>query len=571
MARIKVLDKFVAERIAAGEVVERPASVVKELAENSLDAAATDIVVEVAGAGLELIRVSDDGTGIDPADLPLAVQRFATSKIASAEDLLTVRSYGFRGEALPSIAAVARVEIVSAVARATEGRRLTVEGGEVIAEEPVGAPAGTTVTVRHLFYNTPARRRFLKSPTREFALIVDVLNRFGLAHPDVSFRLIHEGTEVLRFPPARNGDRIAAVIGDDAFVRMLTMQLGSGDFGVRGWLGKPELGRSTRRQQYVFVNRRPVHSRVLSSAVEQAYRQLLPVGRYPVFVLFIDLPPRRVDVNIHPRKLEVRFDDEHQIFGVVSRAVRAALREAQLLRTVEAHPVPVGGTPGILDLTPAGAMAVEAPGVEVTPGGRLPAMRLLGQLHRTYLLAQSDEGLVVIDQHAAHERVLYERLLQRRAGGTAPNHAVRGIANGQVLVTPVPVSLSLDAARALEAHQPLFAVLGFELEPFGDRTVLMRAVPQIAVGKSPDQLLRDLLAELMESERATAAQTLLERLAISTACHTAIRAGDVLAPDQMGSLLRDLGQTEDPFTCFHGRPTLVTIPLSNVEKWFLRR
>lgn len=562
MVRIRVLERSVAERIAAGEVVERPASVVKELIENSLDADAQEIVVEVAGAGVDLIRVSDDGTGIDPADLRLAVQRFATSKIATAEDLLAVRSFGFRGEALPSIAAVSHLEITSAVPGTAEGRRLTMEGGEVIAEQPAGAPAGTTVTVRHLFFNTPARRKFLKSLAREFALIVDIVNRFSLAHPGVSFRLIHEGSGVLRYPPGQDGERIAAVIGGDAYARMLNARVTFGDVKLAAWLGRPELGRSTRRQQYVFVNRRPVYSRVLAGAVEQAYQQLLPVGRYPVFVLFVEIPPRRVDVNIHPRKLEVRFDDDHQIFAAVSRAVRASLRDAQLVRAVEASQVITGVAPGILDLPVAGAVAADAVQVETTPSGRLPAMRLLGQLHATYLLAQSDEGLIVIDQHAAHERVLYERLLKQRA---------QGAANGQLLMTPVPVALSPDADAILRAHVHLLGELGLELEPFGERTVLIRAIPQVAASTSPERLLRDLLAELAEGEHAGSLQSLLEHLAITTACHTAIKAGDVLKIEQMAALLWDLARTDDPFTCFHGRPTLVTLPLSQVERWFLRK
>lgn len=562
MGRIRILEQSVAERIAAGEVVERPASVVKELIENSLDAASTQITVELAGAGLELIRVSDNGTGIEPEDLRLAVQRFATSKITTAYDLLEVRSFGFRGEALPSIAAVSHLEITSTASGTPEGRRLRSVGGEVTDEVAVGAPQGTDVVVRHLFFNTPARRKFLKSPSREFALIVETFTRSALAHPQVAFRLIHEGDEVLRYQGGREDDRVAAALGNEVYERSVACRETIGGVTVTGWLGRPELARATRRLQHLFVNRRAVHSRLLASAVEQAYHQLLPVGRFPVFVVLVDLAPRRVDVNVHPRKLEVRFDDDHQVFGAVARAARSALRTVSLGRTIQDPAIPSGTATGILDLPTAAVSISLAPPAEVAATGRLPAMRLLGQLHATYLLAQGEEGLIVIDQHAAHERVLYERLLRMR---------LRGAADGQLLVAPVPVSLGPGELAVLVDHQALLTQLGFDLEPFGDRTVLLRAVPRIASSSSPERLLRDLLTELVEGERATAAQTLLERLTIATACHTAIKAGDILSGEQMAALLRDLAETDDPFTCFHGRPTLITLPLGQLERWFLRK
>ncbi len=566
MGRIRVLDQAVADRIAAGEVVERPASVVKELVENSLDASAAQIRIEIEGAGTTLLRVGDDGSGIHPDDLRLAVQRFATSKIATAEDLDAIQSFGFRGEALPSIAAVSLMDISSALAGSPSGRRLRTEGGEIVAEESAGMPAGTIVTVRQLFFNTPARRKFLKSTAREFSLIVDAINRLALAHPAVSFRVIHEGAEVLRYPPGTEADRVAAVLGADACSRTLAFSEDASDMHIHGWLGRPELARTSRRQQYLFVNRRPVQSRMLIGAVERAYRQLLPVGRFPTFALFLDVLPHRVDVNVHPRKLEVRFDDEHQVFGAIERLVRGALRGAQLIRTIDTTILRTDdrltGAPGTLPLGDLPPAVDTVPPLELAAAGRLPAMRLLGQLHRTYLLAESADGLIVIDQHAAHERVLYESLLRMRG---------RGAADGQVQLTPTPLPLPADAFVLLTTHQDLLAQLGFDLEPFGDRTVLIRAVPQVAGRASPQRLLADLLAELAEGPRAFAAQTLLERLTITTACRTAIKAGDALSRDQMATLVRDLAETDDPFTCFHGRPTLVTLALAQVERWFLRK
>lgn len=562
MDRIRVLDQAVAERIAAGEVVERPASVVKELIENSLDATAREIVIEVAAAGAELIRVSDDGTGITADDLPLAVQRFATSKIETSDDLHAIRTFGFRGEALPSIAAVSHLEITSTVSGAQSGRRLRLAGGIVIGDESAGAPEGTTVEVRELFFNTPARRKFLKSSAREFSLIVDMINRLALVHPEVAFRLIQGANEIVRYPPGTAEDRLAFVLGAEAYERLIRVQDRTEDVAITGWLGRPELARSTRTHQYVFVNRRSVHSRVIAGAIEQAYQQLLPGDHFPLFVVMLELPPRRVDVNIHPRKLEVRFDDEHRVFGMVLKAAKAALRTAQLIRPVDSSARPTTGTPGTLGLDTMSAAATVLPAVEVAAVGRLPAMRLLGQLHATYLVAQSDGGLILIDQHAAHERILYERLLRLRK---------QPVAYQQGLVTPVSCELTTEEATILAAYTSALDEVGFIVEPFGDRTVLIRAVPPTGLKTAPARLLRNLLAELVDNERGRAAQSVLERLTIATACHTAIKAGDALSGEQIAALLRDLAATEDPFTCFHGRPTMVTVPLAQLERWFYRK
>ncbi|HXF81883.1 MAG TPA: DNA mismatch repair endonuclease MutL, partial [bacterium] len=310
--RVRVLEPTVADRIAAGEVVERPASVVKELIENALDAGARRITIEIEGAGQTLIRVGDDGGGIHPEDIALAVRRFATSKIRTGADLLEVRTLGFRGEALPSIAAVSHFELTSALPGARAARRIRITGGVVDAEEDTAGPPGTVVTVRHLFFNTPARRKFLKSPTREFALIVETVQRLALAHPAVAFHLAHEGEEVLRYPADDEAGRVAQILGRAVFDRCLPFAAWEGELALRGWLGRPELARGTRSLQYLTVNGRPVHSRVVAAAIEQAYRQLIPAGKVPAYVLFLELPRRRVDVNVHPRKLEVRFDDEHR-------------------------------------------------------------------------------------------------------------------------------------------------------------------------------------------------------------------------------------------------------------------
>jgi DNA mismatch repair protein MutL len=560
--RIRLLSQSVADRIAAGEVVERPASVVKELVENALDAGATEIAVDVEGAGAVLVRVADDGSGIHPDDLRLAVRRFATSKISSADDLSAVHTLGFRGEALPSIAAVSHLEVTTAIRGIEGGRRVTVRGGEIQDEETVGAPAGTVVTVRHLFFNTPARRKFLKSPAREFSLIVDALQRLALINPDVGFRLSHEGNEVLRYPVATGADRAGAVLGERTMVQTLPVAQIINAVEIGGWLGRPELARGTRRQQFLFVNRRSIQNRMLSAAIEQAYEQIVPAGRHPVYVITLALPLDAVDVNVHPRKLEIRFDDDHQIYTAVNRAVRETLRAAQLLRPVPVAMAVVPLSRGALPLEHLPLTGEQVREAEVAPHGRLPAMRLLGQLHRTYVLAQGERGLIVIDQHAAHERVLYERILTARR---------RHSDVGQTLITPQPLVLNPGEFALWEQRADALRVLGFDLEPFGGRTVLLRSVPQIAAGGSAEQLLRDLLVQAADDVQLDAADSVLERLTITTACRSAVRAGDPLTSEQMVRLLNDLAATDDPFTCFHGRPTMVTLPLEQVERWFLRR
>lgn len=573
-ARIHVLEKNVAERIAAGEVVERPASVVKELVENSLDAGARAIVVGVERAGLRLIRVSDDGTGISAEDAPLAVERFATSKIVSADDLTGVTTYGFRGEALPSIAAVSRFELITRPAGSESATRIKVDGGDSPLVSRAASAPGTRIQVRDLFFNTPARRKFLKSPARELALIGDVVQRLAMASPDVAFRLRHEGRDVLTYPMASMEERLAQVLGRDLAGAMRRIQGGGGGTEVSGWIVRPEHARPSRSLEYLFVNRRPVQSRLLSRAVMQAYAELLPVGRFPVAVVFLDVTPHSLDVNIHPRKLEVRFSDEQRVFPAVTRTVRHALLSAGAIRSVAEPPdetLVVQGAPVI----PRPVLASEGPVSAITSTlaagiaerslvytihqTRLPALRLVGQIYQTYLLAESEAGLLLIDQHAAHERVLYERLLRK---------AEEAKDRSQTLAPPVPVELDIEEQGVLDEFLPAAERLGFAVEAFGPRTMLVRAIPAALIRRSPEETVRRALRSLIEERNGHEA---LQRLAIATACHTAVRAGDRLSLAEMAALLDDLARTEDPFTCFHGRPTMVRVPLEMLDRWFLRR
>jgi len=577
--RIQVLPASAAERIAAGEVVERPASVVKELIENSLDAGAARITVEIEGAGSRMIRVVDDGEGIPAPDLPLAFERFATSKIRSAEDLRGVHTYGFRGEALPSIAAVARVEVVTRPAGAEEATRIVVEGGTREFLGPAAGAEGTAVTVEDLFFNTPARREFLKSPARELAVIVETVEALALASPEAAFRFREGGREVLWYPPETFPARARRILGPQVAEQTLDVSASGGVADVLGVLGTPQVAHPRRSRQWFLVNGRPVRSPLLARALDQAYHTLIPDDRHPVAVLSIRLPAEAVDVNVHPRKAEVRFVRERDLFDDVVRELRRVLRRVAL-----PHVIPAGGGgsahisigsaeqagPPIFSWDTRGedeAMPTLVPDAlwrPAEPHGspRWPAIRLLGQLALTYLVGEAGGDLVLIDQHAAHERVLYEQLRDRRAA-----EGVRA----QGLVTPAVLDLPPAEVALLRDLDPALHALGFEIEPFGRTTVRLVAIPAISAGRAPDALFRACLRDLGGDPGPHAGRTLEERLAIATACHTAVRAGDRLAPEMMTGLLDALGRAEDPFSCFHGRPTMVRVRVGELERWFYRR
>jgi len=570
---IRILPPSAAERIAAGEVVERPASVVKELIENSLDAGARRITVEARGAGRRLIRVTDDGEGIPAEDLPLAFQRFATSKIRTAEDLQRIHTYGFRGEALPSIAAISRVEMVSRV-RDREASRILIEGGVQKSLGTASGPVGTAVTVENLFFNTPARRRFLKSPAREVAVIIEAVEALALAAPDVAFRLIDEGREVLWYPPEEFADRARRVLGPR--VAAHTLELSSmGAVDLEGLLGTPQVAQPRRTHQRFLVNRRPVRSPLLARALTEAYHTLIPDNRYPVAALALRLPPQEVDANVHPRKAEVRFVQDRRVFEAVVGEVRRALHRVPL-----AHVIPAPGT-GVTTRAagldegaaagqrsvhdaPRGGVLLAAPAFDAPASGpaRWPSIRVIGQLALTYIVGEARGDLVLIDQHAAHERVLFERLLARR---TSEGRWAQG------LVTPVVLDLAPREVEVLPELTPALRAIGFEVEPFGPAIVRLTAVPAIAVGRAPEEVFRACLHDLEDDGGPHAGRSLEERVAIATACHTAVRAGDPLDLTKMTDLVGALGQTTDPFSCFHGRPTMIQVRAGDLERWFYRR
>jgi DNA mismatch repair protein MutL len=545
MGNIHILPKAVAERIAAGEVVERPASVVKELVENALDASANAISIETREGGVVLIRVSDNGSGMSSEDAPLAVERFATSKLTSEQDLLRVKTLGFRGEALPSIAAISQLELITRSKDSLEGTRVRVVDGR-IESEVTGAPIGTTVTVRQLFYNAPARRKFLKSPFRESELIQKTIAQYALAYPHVAFRLIVDGRELLNWPAATLLERIGAVWGREAAGELVELNHTTLDVTVRGFVARPTLARASREWQMFFVNGRPIRSGLLAVMLERPYAGRLPMQRHPLAVIQIDVDPQFVDVNAHPRKVEVRFYQERAIYGIVQQAVAAAVRDFPITYQASATDWSFTNAPNYpLPMTTV---------YESREDYRTTSWRALGQIHNTYLLAQTSDGFVIVDQHAAQEQVFFERL----TSGSQP----LSIISEQLSVMP-------NEAKLLHEHLEEYQSLGIELEPFGANTFRLSALPSF-VELNPIELMTLLLQE-HDRYRNLDGEALRDKLASKTACLSAIKAGDGLSLDAQQQLLEELLRAYSPATCPHGRPAFVTVSLQELEQRFLRR
>ncbi|TET18329.1 MAG: DNA mismatch repair endonuclease MutL [Dehalococcoidia bacterium] len=566
---IRVLDQEIVSRIAAGEVVERPASVVKELVENSLDAGASQISIEVRGGGVSLIRVMDNGAGIPSGEAELAFDRYATSKIGSLDDLESILSLGFRGEALPSIAAVAQVDIVTRAADEPVGTYLSLRDGAVVNRESQGRSQGTTVTVKNLFRKVPARLKFLKSLATENSHIANIVSRYALAFPEVKFALFIDGRATLRTPGSGQLiDSIIEVYGLEVAQNILEIKDKGWESGtavssplVTGMVGSPAISRSNRDYLSLFVNRRWTNSRLLAWAVEEAYHGLLMQGKHPVAVINISLSPNEVDVNIHPTKTEVKFQNEHAVFSAVQKAVRQALIKLMPVPKIEevatiygAPSVPRQGLPVSIGsdsgLTP--SLSVAPP----TPAVTLPALRILGQLLSSYIIAEGPDGLYLIDQHAAHERILFEKIKDQR---------LRQEIEVQGLLEPVTFEVNPKQEEVLKSHCENLAEFGFSIEPFGERTFLVRAVPALLSNKDWAEMVRGLL------DSGGDKGDWVEKIAISIACHSAVKAGQVLTDDEMRELVRQLEQVAIPHTCPHGRPTMIRLSLGQLGKEFGRR
>ena len=568
---IAILPSAVADGIAAGEVVDRPAAVVKELAENAIDAGAARIHVRIEAAGQGLIEVVDDGHGMHAVDLPVAFQRHATSKLRSLEDLRTIQTLGFRGEALASIAAVAEVEALSRGRDGGEGFRVRIKAGALLAAEAAGSPAGTRVSVEQLFFNTPARLKFLKQPATENAGISRLVGELALGNPGIAFSLELDGRRVFETPGV--GDlraAFAAVYDSQTATAMLSVEAAT----VRGLISPPALHRGSKDHVVILVNGRRIQHRNLVFAVEQAYRGLREPDRFPLAVLNVLVDPAEVDVNVHPTKREVRFRNEGAVFAALERACYHALRDSPLyeLRAPSGGPLlelretaVVSGTPtlpsparvgGGVDLS--GGGDVEPEGGREIDGSRLPPLEYVGQLLHGYLVAEAPKAVVLIDQHAAHERVLFDQILQRLEGGEPAS---------QLLLIPQDVDLTPAQVTAFQQHTSWLETLGFTGDLFGPHTVRLRAapsdLPESRVARLLDLLLTDLVGERTPDRR-------LRETAALIACHSAVRFGDPLTPETARALLRALAATDEPISCPHGRPTTLILPDDQLRRLFKR-
>jgi DNA mismatch repair protein MutL len=577
---IRILPPEVASQIAAGEVVERPASVVKELVENALDGGAKYVTVEIAAAGRTLVQVADDGAGIPSDELALAIERHATSKLASAEDLFRIATLGFRGEALASIGSVSRLTITSHTADAPAGARLHVEGGLIGKLEKIGAPIGTMVSVEDLFYNVPARLKFLKQDATERRAIDALLTRYALAYPMVRFKLAEGNTVSLQ--TAGDGDRraiLAALYGVDVARQMLDVLADEEGFKLTGFISPTALTRSNRKEITFFVNGRWVQDTPLTSALLQAYHTLLMVGRYPMAALFIEVPPEEVDVNVHPAKAEVRFRSPDKAFSFVQRATRRALLAYAPVPQVASSSL--WGAPA-RSVDPAWSLGHAAPsavsGQQVAVSGqeadgdqpvvtqpsafeKVPLLRLIGQIGATYLVAEGPDGLYLIDQHAAHERVLFEKLMAQVAQQNIPS---------QSLLTPVVVEIPRPSAELLITQIPVLLHFGFHIEPFGQNSYQVRAVPALFASSDPAVALRALVEDFEEDEAPL--QNEIEAKIAGRVCkRLAVKAGQVLSPDEQRTLLADLETCTSPRTCPHGRPTMIHLSVDMLEQQFGRK
>ena len=553
---IKVLATEVISKIAAGEVVERPASVVKELLENSLDAGATDIAVEAQGAGVELIKVSDNGAGIPATEVELAFHRYATSKIGSLDDLGRISSLGFRGEALPSIAAVAEVELSTQTSSESTGRYIHLRKGEVVRRESRARPQGTTVIVHRLFRYFPARLKFLKSPNTENSHIAHLVSQYALACPEVRFTLVLDKRPSLQ--TTGNGDLrdvVSEIYGSEVAQRMLTLERTDTLTKVTGLISPPSLVRSNRNYLSFFVNRRWVHSPFLARATEEAYRGLIMDGQHPIAVISISMLAQELDVNIHPAKAQIRFCHEQTVFGSVHKAIEEALARMPI---ASSKPVAFSISSGqwqkpriIADNEPVFAVA-QLPTLE------LPVLRVLGQLANTYIIAEGPDGLYLIDQHAAHERILYDRILAQRS---QKEIEVQG------LLQPVTIEFSPREEESLKASKETLAGFGFAIEPFGNRSYLIRAIPSLVAKANIIEIMSALLDDLAGQPSF---DTWEEKIAQSLACHGAIRAGQQLSGEEMRELIKQLEQTRQPRACPHGRPTMIRLTAHQLDKEFGR-
>lgn len=577
-------------KIAAGEIVERPASVVKELIENSIDAKATRIEIEIKNGGRQLIRVTDDGVGMEKEDAVLAIERHATSKITDPNDLFNLTSLGFRGEALPSVAAVSIFSLITKTGADDFGTQIEVKGGILKKVKETGAPNGTTVNVQDLFFNTPARFKYLKSIPAEAGYINEVVARLALGYPQISFRLLHHEYEMLF--TAGNGsleDTVATIFGKDVSRELIPINHAENGISIHGFLGKPTIARNNRKYEVFFINRRQIFSKTISIAVEKAFHTLLPIARYPFCVIFIEVDPDLVDVNVHPAKLEARFADETGIFKIIFHTVQDTLKNNSLLsqwiapddepvklqsvRHNEISPENLNSGYDNFRNTKAELSSVSEQAhfdynFNLNPLPKNEKEVILNNFYiypkvimNTYIIIEDEKGLLFVDQHAAHERVLYEKFF---------SHA-KEILESQALLIPETVTLNYAQYKAISERMSLFNELGFEVEAFGGQTLIIRGVPQVLLNLDYKRIIQDLIEDYLNFKTFKNPAEIKESFIITMACRAAIKAGDKLDLLEIQGLVNNLFKCENPYTCPHGRPSIFRLSSDELAKKFLRR
>ncbi len=560
MGAVRQLSKDLIDRIAAGEVIERPASVVKELIENAIDAQATSITISIEGSGIGLISIVDNGRGMDEDDLALAIQRHATSKLKAPEDLFAIQTLGFRGEALPSIAAVSRMTIASRTADTPHGSFLVLEGGDLREHGRRAMPEGTIVEIRDLFFNTPARKKFLKTSATEQKNILDIITRYALAYAGVSFKVSSDGRTMMRLASGMDlPQRLGMLLGADFKSAMIAFARKESGICVHGMLAPPEINRALRSGILCFVNRRAVRDATLSAAVSEGYRGLLMRNRHPVAVLFVDIDPAEVDVNVHPAKAEVRFQNQGRVFGLIAAAVREALQRPKAPRSSTAE---APSTSGFCYPSPAQNQPAKRAVQTVQTDYRAPAngfysgLSIIGTLKDTYILLEDDASLYILDQHAAHERVIYEQL----KSGADRNHV-------QMLLHPLLIDVSPGEYAVFEQAAATLAASGIDCEPFGSGSIAVRSVPA-ALSRAD---INDLILTLLHDVGVKHPVDPREEILASMACHKSLRSGRRLTVPEITSLLERLDQAGAPTTCPHGRPIYKEITLEEIARWIGRR
>lgn len=578
MSVIKVLSENLVNQIAAGEVVERPASVVKELLENSIDAGADKITVEVKGAGDELIRITDNGCGMDAKDALLAFERHATSKISQPEDLFQIHSMGFRGEAIASISSVSLVTLQTKRRNDSTGTRIVHNSKTIAGNEECSCSNGTQIEVRDLFFNTPARKKYLKSPSTEYQNILKVFQTIALSHHQIHFKLVRNEKTSCEYPKAGELiERIQQVLGKNTSESIIPIFYGGTEISIDGFIGKPELARKGTKHQHLFVNNRPISHHLFSYAVAESYHSLLMEGKKPFYLINIKIEPHLIDVNVHPRKLEIRFQNQSELFRIIQSAAKKTLEKNVLMPSFR-NEVPskshLLSTPDLPSKSPDQIKSAFEFNKSISGQPRLNkysyikeddddlSMIPIAQIAKSYIVAENNEGLVMIDQHAAHERIRFEELMDQYE---------RANPEKQQLLIPQNIELSTMEAEIFEANKELFEKLGFEIELFGGNTFIVHAVPASIANENIENVLLNVLGDISEDKNMRAVKRKQERVIEYMACRSAIKFGKDLSLDEMSSLIRQLDKLKRPYTCPHGRPSMVKLTFDELEKRFKRK